>query len=201
MGFDKAGLALPGGMTCAQRLGGLLVHRTRPSVEVGSGASGLACIPDDRPGEGPLAALATAGRHLEGLGHDGPVLVLSCDLPRLGAGLVSLLAGWPGPGSGSGSAGTTGKPGPARDTSVVPVTGGRAQPLLARYSPAAMKALPGLVAGGERSLRGLMAVGPVHWLSEAEWRPVASAEELADVDTPEDVAALGLGPCPVTDYR
>ncbi|HQU26172.1 MAG TPA: molybdenum cofactor guanylyltransferase [Acidimicrobiales bacterium] len=173
LGRPKAALEVAG-TTLARRLAGVLSEVCPLVLEVGPGYSDLARVAEEPPGEGPLGALAAGWGELRARGHDGPALAVACDLPHLSVALVRLLAEWPAPGS------------------VVPVVAGRAQPLLARWSPSALGATPQMVASGERSLRGLLALSEVTTIDEADWSAVATAREFADVDTPADAARLGL---------
>lgn len=97
----------------------------------------------------------------------GDAVVLACDLPKLSVDSVRRLAARPG--------------------TAVPVVEGRAQPLCARYDAAALAVVPTLVAAGERRMAALLDAVEVEWLYG-----FASADELADVDTPDDLARLGL---------
>lgn len=128
-----------------------------PVIEVGAGTTGLPCVADDS-GEGPLAALA--------LVPPADSVVLACDLPRVTVALVQALAACPG--------------------TAVPVVGGRAQPLCARYSIDALALVPALVAAGERRMTALLDAVEVEWL-----HALAPDEQFADVDTPADLARLG----------
>jgi molybdopterin-guanine dinucleotide biosynthesis protein A len=172
MGRDKATLVVEG-LALARRTASLLEAVASPLAEVGPGHSGLAVVAEDPPGQGPLAALAAGAWYLDRLGHAGPAIVLATDLPRLTAGLVDLLASFPCPGS------------------VVPIDGGRPQPLCARYSPSALRKAQELVTAGERSMTALLQQVPVTWLEPADWQAAAGRPDaLIDVDTPEDLAAL-----------
>ena len=173
LGRAKATLEV-GGTTLARRVAAVLEEVVPLALEVGPGHSGLDPVLEDPRGEGPLVALASGWAALAERGHDGPTLAVACDLPRLGVALVRLVATWPAPGS------------------VVPVVAGRAQPLLARWSPRALEATASMVAAGERSLRGLLALSEVTTIDEADWGPVATALEFSDLDTPEDAARLGV---------
>ncbi len=103
---------------------------------------------------------------------------MATDLPRLSTGLLETLAGWPAPGC------------------VVPVdAAGYAQPACARYSPAALSRAVALAASGERSLMSVLDGAEVVWLSPDEWVGGAGRPDaLADADTMEDLAELGLLP-------
>jgi len=172
MGEDKATLMV-GGVTLAQRSGRLLETATEPALEVGPGHSGLAFLTEHPPGFGPLVAVAAARSHLREQGHAGPALVLACDLPRLDARILEVLADWPGSGT------------------VLPMRGGRDQPLCARWSATALDRAVELAAAGERSL---------HWLPETDCRRLAESDwpdpdlaaGLEDADTPEDLERLRL---------
>ena len=102
-------------------------------------------------------------------------MLLAVDLPFVDAGLLELVA-------------RHGRPG----ATVVPVAGGVAQPLCARYGPAALDDVAGLVDDGRRSLRALLDATPYETLAEREWRAVAPAYALDDVDTPEEAVRMGL---------
>jgi molybdopterin-guanine dinucleotide biosynthesis protein A len=172
MGKDKASIVLADGRTCAETVAARLAQVADPVLEIGPGASGLTTVPDDDPGAGPLAALATGWAALVNSGHAGPVLVLACDLPRVTVPLLQLLARASG------------------DGAVVPVVGGRPQPLCARFAPASLDQCQRLVAEGRRSLKALLDATPVVWLGPETWTEVADEQCFADVDTPKDLAHL-----------
>jgi molybdopterin-guanine dinucleotide biosynthesis protein A len=104
------------------------------------------------------------------------VVVLACDLPLISESLLRFLASHPSPGS------------------VVPVVDGRPQPLCARFSAAALQHGAGSAAAGRRSLAPLLRDADVVWLGEREWSGVADRRTFTDVDTPADLARLGLSP-------
>jgi molybdopterin-guanine dinucleotide biosynthesis protein A len=170
LGAPKA-LLRAGGETLAERAARRLEAVCAPVIEVGPGWSGRPHVVEEPPGSGPLAALVAGARAAGGRA----VLLLAVDMPRVEVPLLRLLAAWPG------------------TASVVPAVGGRAQLVCARWSPAAVETAAGLVAAGERSLRALESATEVLLLHD-EWRGVAVAGDFADVDTPDDVRALGLGP-------
>jgi molybdopterin-guanine dinucleotide biosynthesis protein A len=172
MGSPKANLLLAD-RTLACRTADVLADVAAPVLEVGPGYTGLPRVIEDRPGQGPFAALAAAAAHLATRYQAGPALVVATDLPNLTPGLLRLLADWPEPGC------------------AVPLDGGYPQLLCARYSPEALALAPGLVEAGYRSLRDLVARVPVSWLEPAQWVPAAGRPDvLFDVDTPEDLARV-----------
>ena len=175
MGTDKADLVV-GGERLAVRLGRLLAAVARPALEVGRGHSGLEVVGEDPPYAGPLAGIVAGWRALSARGHTGPVLVLACDLPLVGADLLALLAGWPGGGS------------------VVPVVDGRRQLLCARWSPGDLDAAVSAFGAGERAPRAVRLGDDLVELGEGAWSAVAGPECFADCDTPDDLARLGLLP-------
>ena len=182
MGFDK-GLILVNGATIAVRTAQALQRVVAPLIEVGPGLSGIASVREDPPGSGPLVAVRAGGQALRGAGHSGPALVLACDLPLLTDAALRMLADWPG------------------NCSVVPVVNRRPQPLFARWSAEDLAAAGELVAGGERSIKALLAQPDVVLVDEGGWPPEVGPSAFADVDTPADLEMLGLRlPCP-TDRR
>jgi molybdopterin-guanine dinucleotide biosynthesis protein A len=172
MGRDKA-LVTVDGRSLAVRTASLLAEVADPTLEVGPGYTSLPRVIEAVPHSGPLLAMAAGAGYLAEVGHTGPALVVATDLPRLTAGLLQLLASWPGP------------------ASVVPLDGGRPQVLCARYSPAALATAVTLAGAGERSVMSLLARVEVTWLAESQWIPAAGRPDaLVDVDTPEDLAEL-----------
>jgi molybdopterin-guanine dinucleotide biosynthesis protein A len=174
MGTDKASLVVDG-QPMAARIADLLSAACRgPVLEVGPGYSRLLSLTEDPAGEGPLVAVAAGAAALRRKGWLGPALVLSCDLPAITRPVLDWLAGSPGEGA------------------VVPVVGGRRQPLCARWSAADLSAAGWLAGAGQRSLRGLPGARPCRLADERTWGPVAGAEAFADADTPEDLAGLAV---------
>ncbi len=163
--------------TWSARAAALLAAVAAPVIEVGPGSSGLLAVRDEHPGEGPLLAVVTGWRQLRRIGSELPALVLGCDLPLLSAGALRRLAAWPG------------------DGSAVPVLEGRPQWCCARYSNACLQRAAELAAEGRRDLRALGEAaegdgGGIAWLGPDELG--AELATLADADSPEDLAALGL---------
>lgn len=173
MGTAKATLTVDG-QSWACRAAALLIEVTDLAVEVGPGWTDLDVAQEDQPGEGPLPALIAGWSTLRRSSHDGPVIVLACDLPWLTGDALRFLATWPG----------------AR--SVAPVLDGSPQPLCARWSPAALEAAAARVAAGGRRVRGLLEADGATLLDESWWSPRFGSDAFADADTPEDLARLGL---------
>jgi len=169
MGTDKARLVV-NGETLAARAARALSAACDPVIEVGTGASGLPVVQEDPPGAGPLVALvAGAGA----LGNPRMVVLLACDLPFVEVPLLRLLVEWPGTGT------------------VIPVVEGRFQYACARYGAAALDEARTALRAGVSSLRAV-AGSDCSYLSSEVWGSVAEARAFSDVDTPDDLARLGL---------
>jgi molybdopterin-guanine dinucleotide biosynthesis protein A len=173
MGRDKAELVVAG-ERLADRAARVLQTACNPVLEIGPGRSALETVGDDDPHAGPLAALVTGAGALRTRGYEGAVLLLAVDLPFVDARLLELLVDHPA------------------GHSVVPVAGGMRQSCCARYAPAALVAAADLVERGERAMHALLSAVPVVEIPESEWRAVAPANALADLDTPEDLARHGV---------
>jgi molybdopterin-guanine dinucleotide biosynthesis protein A len=167
MGVDKATLVV-GGETLAERAARVLTAVCDPVVEVGSGVTGLPCTREEPPGEGPLAGLL-AGADALALASDGAIVVLTCDLPFVDDAFVGMLVEHPANGS------------------VVPTVAGRKQYACSRWSAAAVASARVSFARGERVMRALLGAGDATFVVAD-----AHALALADVDTPDDLARLGL---------
>jgi molybdopterin-guanine dinucleotide biosynthesis protein A len=179
MGEDKALIEL-GGQRLVDRAARMLAAVAEPVVEVGPGWSGLPAVREDPPGSGPLAAIGAGAAALRAAGHDGLVLVLAVDMPRVGVDLLRFLADRPG------------------TPTAVPRAGGHLQPMCARYGPEALAAVDERLAAGGQSLRDLLetlaACGTVSWVEPEEWEPVAGPDAFDDVDTPEDLQRIREAP-------
>ncbi|MCU1495535.1 MAG: molybdopterin-guanine dinucleotide biosynthesis protein [Acidimicrobiaceae bacterium] len=173
MGFDKAALVVDG-EPCAARLARLLGAVSAPVLEVGPGWTGLRAVSEQPPCQGPLAAIAVGWSALRRAGHDGPAIVLACDLPLVTLDLLELLANRPGV------------------RSVLPIVAGKAQPLCARWSATDLAAAAALVKSGERSLRQLPSREAAELLDEATWSAVAEERAFADADTTGELDRLGV---------
>lgn len=173
MGQDKSQLIV-NGRTLAVRTAALLSNVVTLAIEVGPGVSGLPSTLEAPPRSGPLVAIAQGCSVLHHLGHTGDALVVACDLPFLSEELLRLLAEWDAAGS------------------VVPVVGGRPQPLCGRWSGRDLSNAGVLVGRGVRSLHYLSSEPDVNLIDESHWGHVASEETFSDVDSPADLERLGL---------
>ena len=181
MGTDKANLRLlPHDssandvplLTLAEKTAELLQRETDIAVEVGPGFTHLHHVSESPAHSGPLAALVAGAAELRRLGRDVPVLLVATDMPRLTQGMLGWLASY--------------QPG----RSVVPLAGGRAQPLCARYQPADIGVASELVARGERAMSALIdAVHPVLVPDEVWGKSAGDKSCLDDLDTPDQLAS------------
>lgn len=184
MGRDKA-LVEVGGTPMIRIVAGTMSAAGASRILVAGGDTtslspmGLDVIPDRRRGLGPLSGILSALEALDsdgsstGPGGEGPLMVSSpCDTPLVSAelitGLVRALVGDPG--------------------SAVAVTEGPAglEPLLAAWRVRLCReTVARRLDSGSRSVRGVMeslATVSVAW---------ANPKELTNVNTPEDLGALG----------
>ena len=167
MGVDKATLVVAG-ETLAHRAARVLSTACSPVIEVGSGATSLPCVREDPPGEGPLAGFLVGAATLA-LAGDATIVLLACDLPFVDDAVVRMLVEHPGNGS------------------IVPTVEGRRQYACSRWSAAAIASARVAFAQGERAMRALLGAGDATFVVAD-----AHAHALADVDTPDDLARLGL---------
>jgi molybdenum cofactor guanylyltransferase len=174
MGFDKASIPI-GGVPCAERVAKVLRAVVAHAVEVGPGTSGLPAVREEPPGGGPLVAVCAGARVLEESGSTRPALVVACDLPLVIESVLRTLADWPG------------------SRSVVPMIGGRPQPLCARWSAQDLEAAADLVAAGMRSMQSLLDRQDVELVTEDLWPGGVDRRAFTDVDTPADLERLALG--------
>lgn len=142
-------------------------------------ALALAAIADDRPGEGPLAGLATALRWADDRGAE-VLLLAACDQPDLPAPLLrSLIRAL-----GAAPEGAIG--------AVAATADGRQHPFPSAWRASAAPAVDVLVADGARRMVDALGLGVV--------AVPAPADALVDLDTPDDLrtrVALGAPPAPV----
>jgi molybdopterin-guanine dinucleotide biosynthesis protein A len=173
LGFDKALLKVDG-VPNAVRLGTVLSHVADLAVEVGPGRSGLPAVLEEPPGSGPLAAVCAGVRALAARGHSGPALVLACDMPFMDATILKVIASRAG------------------DASIVPLVGGKPQPLCARWSAPDLALACRLAQAGERSMKALLAKAIFATFGPGDWPVWIGDEAFADVDTRADLEGLGL---------
>lgn len=167
-GSDKALADVGGRPMAASVVGAMRGAGIDPVVAVGGSAGaelGVPTIPDRRPGDGPLAALATV---LAWSSTDW-VLVAPCDHPLLtSAHLIPLLDA---------------RLDPAGATAVVATLDGVPQPQLACWPSAAARTLQRRVDAGARAFRTALDV--------VAWSGVAMSDAaLSDADDPVTLAAL-----------
>jgi molybdopterin-guanine dinucleotide biosynthesis protein A len=176
MGRDKALLAIEGTPMVVRVAEALRAAGARAVMAVGRepgalASLGLGSVADERPGEGPVAGIATA---LGWAGRDDPdedplVLVTGCDLitpsPSAMAATVYALASAP------------------TSQVAVPASGGRRQWAHAAWRGSAAPALAAALGAGERAVgRAVAAAG----LAVVEVRGLDPAA-LADADIPADL--------------
>ena len=169
LGFDKATVRV-GTETLAERAARVLAAACSPLIEVGPGHCPIPSVREEPPGAGPLAALVAGADALEA----DSVVLLACDLVRVEIPLLVMLAEWPGA------------------PSVVPVVDGRAQLVCARYGADALAVARRLLANGERSLRALLDEIAADTVTPADRPALMGPETFVDLDTPDDLARLGL---------
>jgi molybdopterin-guanine dinucleotide biosynthesis protein A len=177
MGRDKAALRVASGngdstamVTLAERTASLLAGVTDVALEVGPGFTQLDRVLEGQEKNGPLSAFAAGAAELGRLGWHGPVLLVATDLPRLSSAMLGWLAAH------------------APGRSVVPVAGGRPQPLCARYEAGDVATASRLVAEGKRSMTALLEACNPLLAPEETWLPAAGdTATLDDVDTPDQL--------------
>lgn len=171
MGRPKAAIELDGA-SFARRCAEALRTVADPVLAVGPAYdSGLESVDDTH--EGPLLAFVAGADALAARGHTGPICLVACDVPLVGAKALSLVASL-----------LDGHDG------VVPVVGGRDQPSVSAWSPVAVDAARRLAAAGHRSMRAWIAELDVRRLTEADWDGIVSESAFTDVDTPDELARL-----------
>jgi molybdopterin-guanine dinucleotide biosynthesis protein A len=175
-GAPKADIVV-GAERLADRTARLLREVASPVLEVGPGWSSLDVVHEEPPGSGPLAALAAGSAALAERGAgERAALAIAVDLPFLDHAWLRWLS----------------EPTDVGADALVARVDRRAQPLCARYEPAALARARSLVAAGERSMQALLDAVVVRWVDEAEWRVVTTDRCFVDVDTPADARSMGL---------
>lgn len=135
---------------------------------------GVKVVPDLQPGRGAPGGLHAALSAVS----TGWVFAAGCDMPFLAEAPVRLLAAR--------------RPGVA---AVLPRAGGRLHPLHALWSRACLPVLERLLTQGDPSLVELAGAVPARVVEEEEWLLAdPGGRALANANTPEDLARLGLGP-------
>ncbi len=179
MGQDKSVLVVDGVPLAARVAAALTAAGAVKVLAVGGAAAalerhGLVPVADRWPGAGPLGGMITGLAHVaDEEGAPSIAVVASCDLPRLTDVVVARLV--------EALAATD----PARAMGAVPVVGGIAQTQLVAVRVAARPHLSDAFAGGVRAPKRALAESVVH----VELGGVEAAA-VADVDTPDDLAAF-----------
>jgi molybdopterin-guanine dinucleotide biosynthesis protein A len=181
MGRDKALIAVDGRPLAARVADTLASAGAGRVVAVGGDvaglrAAGLDAVPDDDPGEGPLAGILTAlgelapGPAPRDVGI-GIVFVAACDLVSPDAAAVRA---------------TVAALAAAGDADIaVPVVGGRRQWLHAAWRRGVRPPLAAAFAAGERSVHGAVALAGLRVAALA-----LAPEPVADADTPADLRGM-----------
>lgn len=168
MGTDKATLEVDGRPLAARAIDALrgagldvvTVGAERGAGAALAGTEGTDVIPDDLPGIGPLAAVATSLRDTARRGF-ATAVILACDLPRMETTAVRTLL----------------EASPGADLLVGTDTGEPAWPN-GRWSVTLLARIDAAVAAGERGFRSFS--------SDAATVELGSA--IRDVDRPEDLS-------------
>ncbi len=180
MGLDKSGLGWDGitllahqartlRLTGAQQL--LLSGRREQALQL----EGFALVTDSESGAGPAAALADAWRET----HTQVLLVLAVDLPRMPVEYLRELA-----------LGAS-----RQERSVVPMLGGRYEPLAAAWHRSCMPEFFGAAGRSLQSICSILSGGDlltVRQVSDGE------AQLFENVNTPSDYARLQSGISPAS---
>jgi molybdopterin-guanine dinucleotide biosynthesis protein A len=168
MGRDKATMEVEG-TALAGRVAAALAEVASPCLEVGSGVSGLPSVLIDTARQGPLVAVATAAKWLlDQRSSARHVLTLACDLPLVTPAVLRWLLEYPS------------------DRSILPVVGGRTQPLCARWTRSDLELAVAAVGQGATAMRALVDLASPDRVHPAEWAHVAAGDAFDDVDTPAD---------------
>ncbi|MDP9696583.1 UNVERIFIED_ORG: molybdopterin-guanine dinucleotide biosynthesis protein A [Arthrobacter globiformis] len=150
----------------------------RHTVVVGPEAAGLPgevlTSREDPPFAGPAAAIAAGLAALQGADPAGMVLVLACDMPRVGGAVRALLEALPGAGA---------------DGVMAASADGRLQPLAGFYGTAALERAVQAAAARNALVHGSVFALLASLDVQAVVVPAGSTD---DVDTWDDAAALGV---------
>jgi molybdopterin-guanine dinucleotide biosynthesis protein A len=156
----------------AREVAGRVVLLGRPPFELPAGVAGLEILEDAQAGVGPLAGLVS----LMAACGARPAVLLACDLPRLEAGLIGRLLGEAG-GDVDAVVYATGEPPRGWE------------PCCSVYLPGCAPVAAGRMARGEYSLVGLLEAVRTRTVRASD----DEAAKLANLNRPEDVAALEAG--------
>jgi molybdopterin-guanine dinucleotide biosynthesis protein A len=146
----------------------VIVSTNRPERFAGFGVE---TVPDLRPGCGPLAGIEAAmlaSRHPW-------IFVVACDMPGLDADVIRWMLARPRAGD-----------------AVVPRWEADVEPLHALYAIHALPAVQECLGAGRHALRDFLPAIRVDYVGEEELRALrGAARSLLNVNTPEELAALG----------
>jgi len=174
-GRDKAFAAIGGEPIAVRTI--RLFHELFPQVLVATSRPerfrglDVETVADHFPGCGPLAgihAALLASRHPN-------VFVAACDMPRLDRHVIRFLLARIGDAD-----------------AIVPRWEGDVEPLHAVYATRSLPAVEACLRAGRHALRDFLASVRVDYVSEEELRAVrGTAQSLTNVNTPEELAAVG----------
>lgn len=169
MGQDKAALLLDG-KTLLENVAATMLQlfpKVMVSVRQLRGEVPLPQVCDAQAGGGPLAGLVAGLAQAE----TPWVFAVACDMPFIQPSVIEQLA-------------------TLRDghQAVVSVAGGYRQPLAAFYAVRALPEMRAALAGGDKSLRGVLQKLDVLYVEEAELH-ATDPRNFFDLDTPQDYAA------------
>jgi molybdenum cofactor guanylyltransferase len=171
MGRDKAMLA-PGGIPMILRIAEIVAPLAGPPIIIGPpsrySALGYTVIPDDLPGIGPLAGIATALRH----SNQPWNLILGCDLPFLTSNWLDYLVA---------------RAIESNADVVVPQSHAGPEPLCAMYRKTCVTAVLAAIANGIRKVTDAYAGLTVESVLPQEWKSFDETGQLfKNMNTPED---------------
>lgn len=178
MGRDKASVLLEG-RTMLARVCSAATAAALPVMVIGREESGaeqlpgnIAFLPDATPALGPLGGLVTALRHAP---PESDLILAACDLPFVSAGEFHWLR--------------TEAASAQELDGVVPLHGGRPQPLFAVYRPSCLPSAENLLRDGRRAMLDLLQAGRFRLVPLPEQHAAATR----DIDTPQQLAETVQG--------
>jgi molybdopterin-guanine dinucleotide biosynthesis protein A len=175
MGGRNKAFAAVGGEPIAARTIRVL-RETFPHVIVATNAPDafarfdVEVVSDVYAGRGPLAGLHAAMR----IARHPYLFAVACDMPGLDADVIRLLVGRIGPAD-----------------AIVPRWEGDVEPLHAIYAVRLLPSIERCLESGCAAMRDFLPLVRVDYVSEDELRGVAAAASFTNVNTPEDLAAIG----------